>query len=227
MCGRFTLTSPIDQILDLFTLVELPAGYEPRYNIAPTQEVLVVRDDREGAREAVMMRWGLVPAWSGGPTGAPMINARSETVDERPAFRDAYRARRCLIPADGFVEWQRDGKSRQPHLFSLADPGAFGLAGLWERWRDEDGEWLLSCTILTTQANELVAPYHDRMPVIVAPDAHEAWLSAAPELERLREIMAPYPASFMRSRAVSTRINSVAHDDPACLQPAMTQGSLF
>ena len=216
MCGRYSLTTPVEAIARLFAL-DSRANLPPRYNIAPTQDVPIVRLDKAGqARELVQVRWGLVPVWAKDvKIGARMINARAETVATR--FKDAFQRRRCLVVADGFYEWRKlaDGR-RQPYRITLADGGVFAFAGLWERWRNPaDNEWLLSCTIVTTDANALVAPIHDRMPVILAPEAHTPWL-AAPDPALLK----PYPADAMAMTAVSMRVNNVDNDDAACIEPA-------
>ena len=190
MCGRFTLTAPTDQIQELFHVEALP-DLEAHYNIAPTDPVLTMRLDDESERQAEMMRWGLVPVWADDKKmGARLINARSETVHEKPAFRDAFKSRRCLVAADGFLEWKKMQGRKQPFLFKLQDERPFGFAGLWERWRDEEGEWLITCTILTTDANELVEPTHDRMPVILHPEDHELWLDDRATRDDLEELFA-------------------------------------
>lgn len=227
MCGRFTLTAPADIIADLFEVAALPP-IAPHYNIAPTQDVLAVRADADGAREAVMLRWGLIPYWADDRSiGSRLVNARSETAAEKPAFRDAFERRRCLVVADGFFEWKPVNRHKQPYWIRLADGAVFGMAGLWERWRDEEGEWLQTCTVLTTGPNELVAPLHDRMPVIVPPAQHATWLDPDTGARDLQKLLCPFPAEEMTATAVSTRVNSVAHDDPGCVEPVQVQGSLL
>lgn len=226
MCGRFTLTAAEHVILDLFEIQTLPPQ-TARYNVAPTQDVLAVRTG-EDAREAAMLRWGLIPHWAKDKAiGSRMINARAETVAEKPAYREAFAQRRCLVVADGFIEWQRQGKKKQPFHIRLRSGLPFGFAGLWDRWRDEDGQWLQTCTVLTTEPNDLVAPVHDRMPVIVPQNAHERWLDPSSDRGSLKELFAPFPSDLMESVAVSTRVNSVAHDDPSCLDAVEVQGALF
>ncbi len=226
MCGRFTLTSPLQQILDLLDVQKLPA-LEPHYNIAPTQEVVTAHTGEDG-REASLMRWGLVPFWADDPKiGSRMINARSETVANKPAFREAFRRRRCLIAADGFIEWQRNGSTRQPYHFQLESKLPFAFAGLWETWEDEEGSELATCTILTTEPNELVAELHDRMPVLLHRPDHDLWLDTTAPFEEVQRLFVPFPAGEMRATAVSTRINSVRNDDPGVLEQAEIQGSLF
>ncbi len=216
MCGRYSLTTPVDALVNLF-LVEQRPNLRPRYNIAPTDDVPIVRLDREGRRELRLVRWGLVPFWAKDlKIGARMINARAETVATQGAFKEAFQRRRCLVLADGFYEWLKkpDGK-RQPYHYTVADGGAFAFAGLWERWRGPDDAVVRSCTIITTDSNSLVAEVHDRMPVILDPADYATWL-AEPSVELLR----PFPAERMRALAVSDRVNSVKNDDVLCLSPA-------
>ena len=198
----------------------------PRYNVAPAQNVAAVRSE-DGDRRLSMLRWGLIPVWSKKPNiGYSLINARSETVASKPAFRSAYRARRCLIPADGFYEWVRQGSVKQPYLIGLKDGGMMAFAGLWERWfipedvalppslaELEPGDAVETCTILTTTANETLAPLHHRMPVILPPEHFDPWLDG--------QTMAldPYPSEKMFFQAVSTRVNKAANDDPRCVEP--------
>ena len=222
MCGRYSLTTPIEAIAQLFVL-DSRANLPARYNIAPTQDVPVVRvgpdDGRE--RELLQMRWGLVPSWAKDvKVGARMINARAETVATR--FKNTFEKRRCLVVADGFYEWlKRPDGAKQPYHITLADGAVFGFAGLWERWRNPaDGEWLDSCSIITTEPNELVTPIHDRMPVILAPADHAAWL-ATPDASLLK----PFPAAAMVATAVSSRVNKVDNDDAACLEPAAVEAA--
>lgn len=227
MCGRYTLVSP-DDVLDELGVAP-PAGTRPRYNVAPTDQmpVVLVRDD---TRVAERLRWGLVPSWADSPkVGAKMINARAETAATRPAFRSAMASRRCLVPADGFIEWRREGKKRQPYWIHRADRKAMPFAGLWERWKDRDagGDWLLSFTILTTAANDLVSEIHDRMPLSIAADDWERWLEPELGAEAIEDLLIPTPSDDLEMIPVSTRINKVANDDPACLEPADRQGDLF
>ncbi len=224
MCGRFTLTSA-DGIGARFSTAEPNAGEAVeagagRYNIAPTQDVLTVRNEG-GRRRARMMRWGLVPPWADDTRiGGRMINARAETLAERPSFRAAFRRRRCLIVADGFYEWAREGRSRTPMRFCLASGELFAFAGLWETWRRPDGTRLLSCAIVTTSANELIAPFHERMPVIIDADAESVWLD--PDVEdagALSALLTPYPSDRMTAYEVSKVVNSAAYDGPECILP--------
>ncbi|MGH7369454.1 MAG: SOS response-associated peptidase, partial [Candidatus Methylomirabilaceae bacterium] len=191
----------------------------PRYNIAPTQTVIVVNDD--GTRHLMQMQWGLIPSWAKDPTiGTRMINARGETVATKPAFRAALRRRRCLIPADGFYEWQPVGRRKQPVYITLKTREPFSFAGLWEIWTSREGKELKTCTIITTEANELLKPIHDRMPVILTKEAESVWLG--PTIQDpaiLLPLLTPYPAQEMEVHPVSTRVNNPTHDSPECIQP--------
>lgn len=204
-------------VLGLPEAPELP----PRYNIAPTQSVAVVRAQLGGGRRLDMLRWGLVPPWVKDLKQAPMlVNARVETVMEKPSFRGAFRARRCLIPADGFYEWKTVGGKKQPMYFSMKDGASFALAGLWERWEGPQGAHLESFTLLTTEPNAVVADIHDRMPVILPPDAYALWLDPAlGEPERLLPLLGPYPAEAMHVYPVSPRVNAASNDDPSLVEP--------
>jgi putative SOS response-associated peptidase YedK len=222
MCGRFTLRAPASVVAEQFSLWEVPP-LEPRFNIAPTQPVAVVRlaQDQAGPRrELVMLRWGLIPSWAGDPAiGNRLINARAESAADKPAFRSAFRRRRCLVVADGFYEWQRAGKRRQPYFIRLADDRPFGIAGLWESWEGTGHAAIASCTLLTTEANDVVRPIHDRMPVILAPAAYGRWLDpAVAQPDRLTPLLTPYPGGEMTAYPVSTLVNSSAHDDPQCVE---------
>jgi putative SOS response-associated peptidase YedK len=223
MCGRYTVRS-IQPVAELFG-ISLPPEFQPRYNVAPTQDVLVVRSASKGegipARRGDMLRWGLVPSWADDPSiGNRMINARAETAATRPAFRDAMKRRRCLVPADGFYEWQvrEDSKRKQPHLIRMKDDRPFGFAGLWDTWRRGE-EPLETFTILTTSPNELVAGIHNRMPVIVAPGDFERWLDPDVDANGVAELLKSYPAEGMRAGPVGLGVNNPKNDDPACAQP--------
>lgn len=220
MCGRFTLRVSPEQIADLFSLDATPP-VAPRYNIAPTQPVLAIREDYGGnGREATFLNWGLIPFWAKDPSiGSRMINARSETAAEKPSFRAAFKYRRCIIPADGFYEWQKVAGGKQPQLIGMADGALFGLAGLWERW-EQDGSAIESCTILTTEPNELLAPIHNRMPVILHPEDYDEWLDRSiQKADPLLHLMRPFPAELMAHRPVSTHVNNPRNEDPACVAP--------
>ena len=191
--------------------------WAPRYNIAPTQPVATVR--QTGAKRILsMMRWGLVPSWASDISmGNRLINGRSETVLQKPAFRDSFRARRCLIPADGFYEWKKAGKERRPFHFGMKDDSLFAFAGVWDRWKSPAGTWIESCSILTTAPNDLLADVHDRMPVILPQRQYHAWLTApATEAERLAELLVPYDAPLMRRYAVSALVNKPQNEGPDC-----------
>ena len=210
MCGRFTQRKSAKALEEHFG-AEVPE-IQPSFNIAPTQNVLAIRGG-DGGRDASWLKWGLVPAWAKDTSmGARLINARSETVTEKPSFREAFKRRRCIVPADGFYEWQKKGGRKQPYFFRMKDDRPFGFAGLWERWEGDGGEVLDSCTILTTDANEVLRPVHDRMPVILHSEEYSLWLEAG-ERERamLRELLRPYPADEMVSHPVSPLVNSTAN----------------
>jgi len=219
MCGRFTLRAPTAVLSEIFGIEPLP-GLAPRYNIAPSQPVSVVAG--ENPRTWSQMRWGLVPFWAKDPAiGHRMINARGETVASKPAYRDSFRRRRCLIPADGFYEWRRlDVRRKQPFYLQLADAGPFAFAGLWDRWVDPaTGTTLQSCALITTEPNETVAPIHDRMPVMLVPGQFEAWLDPGTAPAALRELLAPFDDASMSAYAVRAWVNNPAHDDPTCIAP--------
>lgn len=217
MCGRYTLTTPAVTLEKRF-LVRLGATGLPRYNIAPGQDVLAVVTDEDGRRQAVALRWGFVPRWAREPKAGP-INARAETAADKPMFRGAMRRSRCLLLADGFYEWDRRGRRRQPYFFRLADGAPFAFAGLWERWEGPGGP-LLTCCLLTTTANPLVAPIHHRMPVILRPHWEALWLDGrCSDPRELEPALAPYPADEMRVYPVSTHVNSPRNDDPRCIEP--------
>ena len=219
MCGRFTLTTNLGAIAARFGVARFLEEVGPRYNIAPTQTVIVVNDD--GTRHLTRMQWGLIPSWAKDPAiGNRMINARAETVATKPAFRAALRKRRCLIPADGFFEWTPAGRRKQPVYITLKTREPFSFAGLWESWTSPEGEEIWSCTIITTEANELLKPIHDRMPVILAKDAEAVWLDPTiQDPERLLPLLKPYQAEEMEVYAVSTKVNSPTNDGPECIEP--------
>lgn len=208
MCGRYAQRTDAKKLAKEFKVAEVPS-VEPRYNIAPTQEVLAVSETGDG-REMRFFKWGLVPSWAKDTSmGARLINARSETVAEKPSFRQAFKQRRCIIPADGFYEWQRSEGSKRPFFFRMRDERPFGFAGLWERWEGEDGRVINSCAILTTEANEVLRPVHDRMPVILHPDDYELWLDGdSRKLDLVKEMLRPYPAEEMTGYSVGVSVNS-------------------
>ncbi len=233
MCGRYRLSRRKQIIAGHFDTTDWEDDWSPRYNIAPTQQIPVVRQHpREPIRQIATMRWGLIPSWAKDTSGAArMINARSETAPTLPAFREAMKSRRCLIPADGFYEWKRDGKTKQPFCFEVNERQLFAFAGLWERWRDPSGQWVKSCSILTTTPNAVTSAVHDRMPVILCKDDYEVWLDPGmQDVAAVSELLKPYDSKFMRSYPVSTRINHVANDDEDCSRPVEfphTQNRLF
>lgn len=221
MCGRYTLSSPTDLLADLLELDAVPE-LAPRYNIAPTQEAAVVRFDAEsGVRSLDLLRWGLIPFWSKDPgIGSRMINARAETVAEKPSFRTSFKRKRCLVVADGFYEWQATGGPKQPFYFRFEGGGPFALAGLWDRWEKGEGEPIESFTILTTEPNEVVAPVHQRMPVILDHAGMATWLDPGiEEADRLTPLLGPFPAKGMEGYPVSTYVNSPGNDTPRCIEP--------
>jgi putative SOS response-associated peptidase YedK len=229
MCGRYNLQGSWSDLVRLYRIVEdvTPLNLRPRYNIAPTQDVVVVRKGPDGkGRDLSMMRWGLVPSWAKDVAiGARLINARAETVAEKPSFRDAYRRRRCLIPADGFYEWQkRSGGAKQPYLITLEDQQPIAFAGLWERWdKASDGGPVHTCAIITTEANDLLRPIHGRMPVILDAANHDAWLNA--DGDEVTSLLRPYPSDGMRAGPVGAYVNRAANDDPKCLEPGEVGGA--
>ena len=222
MCGRYRLTKRKQLVEEYFDAVSREEDWTPRYNIAPTQPVPVIRQNpKEPVRELSLMRWGLIPSWARDPSGAArMINARSETAATKPAFRDPLKLRRCLIPADGFYEWARTGKTKQPYCFEVNNGELFAFAGLWDRWKDPSGNWLKTCSILTTTPNAVTAPVHDRMPVILHPDAYDLWLDPGMQnVAAISELLKPFDPSLMRCYPVSSRVNSAANDDEECCAP--------
>jgi putative SOS response-associated peptidase YedK len=223
MCGRFTLRAPASLVAEQFALFDAPP-FEPRYNIAPTQPVVVVRQAGVEAsipRELVWLRWGLVPSWAQDPAiGNRLINARAETAAEKPAFRAAMRRRRCLVVADGFYEWQRTGGRKQPYFIHMRDDRPFAFACLWESWEGADHSALETCVILTTDPNDLMRRIHDRMPVIVSPNDYGRWLDPAIEKpDQLAALLRPYATDELIGYPVSPHVNSPAHDDPRCIEP--------
>jgi putative SOS response-associated peptidase YedK len=222
MCGRYRLSRSKQVAEEYFDCVSDQPDWNPRYNIAPTQPVPVIcQHPKEPVRQLSLMRWGLIPSWAKDPSGAAsMINARSETASTKPAFRDALKSRRCLIPADGFYEWVRTGKTKQPYCFEVNDGRLFAFAALWDRWRDASGKSVETCSILTTTPNAVTAPVHDRMPVILDPDGYALWLDPGmTNVGALSEMLKPCDARLMRCYPISTRINHIANDDEECSRP--------
>ena len=236
MCGRFTLRTPLERVAEVFDLTcwesELARRVPPRFNVAPTQQVAAVRatPDRAG-RELAWLQWGLVPSWTDDPScGSRMINARSESLAVKPAFRDAFRTSRCLVLADGFYEWKKGQRGQQPHFIQRRDREPFAFAGLWQHWH-RNGLTIDSCTIITTEANELLGHLHDRMPVILDRSQFSLWLDPKCEdIERLSKLLTAHPAELLECYPVSNIVNSPQADAPDCIVaavPGKTQGTLF
>lgn len=222
MCGRFTLAADPSELGDEFEGVQFPPDIAPRYNIAPSQPVLAIRNDAK--QRADFLVWGLVPSWAKDPSiGNRLINARGETLAEKPAFRGAYKYKRCLIPADGFFEWKagQGTKTKTPYVIRMKGRQPFAFAGLWDEWHSPDGSELFSCTIITTAPNDLMAPIHNRMPVILQRQDYGPWLDPAPRpAASLNHLIRPFPAELLEAYPVSTLVNSPANDSPECIQPA-------
>ena len=223
MCGRFTLRTPLTVLVEQFHFDMGNAQLSLRYNIAPTQDVATVRLV-DGQRQLALLRWGLIPSWAKDPKiGASTINARADTVATKPAFRAAYKRRRCLVLADGYYEWLRVGKTKQPYLYEVEGSQPFALAGLWESWRGAagpDSPPLESCTILTTEASELASQVHDRMPVILEPGDYDSWLN--PDSGDVAYLLAPFDAAKMTARPVSTYVNNARNEGPECISEQLT-----
>jgi putative SOS response-associated peptidase YedK len=222
MCGRYRLSRRKQLIAEYFE-TDNEVDWEPRYNIAPSQLVGIIREDpSRPERHFSLARWGLIPSWAtDASVGFKTINARSETVASKPAFRDAFTSRRCLLPADGFFEWSRRGKEKQPLHVGMQDDSLFAFAGLWDRWRDQAGAVIESCSILTTTANSLLADIHDRMPVILRQENYDLWLDPGfKDVKALAKVLVPFDAAQMRRFPVSTRVNSVTNDDAECVAPS-------
>lgn len=219
MCGRYRLSRRKQIIEEYFDAADWQDDWSPRYNIAPTQPVPVIRQHpKEPVREISTMRWGLIPHWSKDASGAAStINARSETAAEKPAFRDPMRYRRCLIPADAFYEWKRNGASKQPYCFEVNEGELFAFAALWDGWKNTGGQWIKTCSILTTTPNAVTSTVHDRTPVILDRESYDLWLDPGMQnVAAISELLRPYDARLMRSYPVSARLNHVANDDEEC-----------
>lgn len=231
MCGRFLLTRSPDEIARWFNVTGPLPNARPRYNVAPSQDILaVVYDGQAKARSLQAFRWGLVPFWAKDvKVGYSLINAMAETVAEKPSFREAFKSRRCIIPADGFYEWKKlDAKAKQPYAITLKDRGLVGFAGLWERWKDKaSGEVVRSCTIITTGPNTICAPIHNRMPVILEPASYSKWLGEEPaDRDELLALLKPYPAESMQAFMVGPRVGNVKNDDAGLIEPMMAAGGV-
>lgn len=217
MCGRFALSTKPTEIIKFFDLDEC-AQFSPRYNIPPGTDIPVIRHSPEGGRVLHLLRWGLVPHWARDPhIGNRLNNARAEGVTEKPSFRDAFRRRRCLIPADGFYEWKNEGRVKQPWYFSLRSGMPLAMGGLWESWRSPEGQILRTCAVITTGPNAIMAPVHDRMPVIIPPEHWQAWLTAP--AEDVQALMAPCPAELLQAWAVDRRVSRTMDDDAGLIEP--------
>lgn len=220
MCGRFDLHIP-KELLERILGVTFLHDIQPRYNIAPSQQVAVIRSSPEGIRHIDYLRWGLIPSWAKDPSiGSRMINARSETVDVKPAFRKALKHRRCIIPANGFYEWEVVDGKKKPLYVKMKDDTLMLLAGLWDHWKTPEGNILESCTILTTPSNELIKPLHDRMPLILDVASSDLWLDpTVTDPEKLKPLFTPYPSEKMEMYPVSDIVNSPKNDTPECIVP--------
>jgi putative SOS response-associated peptidase YedK len=220
MCGRFVRYTPVSKAIKRFKARQAyPYEPEPSYNIAPNQEIIVVNN--EAVRQLMPCRWGLIPSWSKDASiGNKMINARSETVAEKRSFRYAFKKHRCLVVADGFYEWKKEERRRQPVYIRLKSAEAFGFAGLYNTWISPSGDEVCTCTIITTAANDLIHPFHDRMPVIIFEHKEDLWLDQRVEdSEMLLSLLQPYPADLMEAYAVSPRVNTPGHDGPDNIKP--------
>jgi putative SOS response-associated peptidase YedK len=220
MCGRFAQVEPLAAIIRTYFIEESRAAGSPRYNIAPGGPILTVI--REGGKRVLAeLLWGLIPPWVRDPGEArKLINARAETVGSKPSFRAAFRTRRCLVPATGFYEWKREGRARTPYFIRPVSGDSFALGGIYEIRESPEGPELRTCAIITTQANDLMAPIHDRMPAIIAPAHRDAWIDSATPLDDVLSLLDPYPPGEMEAYPVSTLVNSPSNDSPACIAPA-------
>jgi putative SOS response-associated peptidase YedK len=224
MCGRFTQTISAAGVAEAFGVEEVSGDLKPSYNIAPTQPVAVIISDDK--KRLVQVRWGLVPSWAKDISiGNKLINARAETITEKASFRNAFKKRRCLVVADGFYEWQRFGDGKRPMYIRLQSAKPFGMAGLYEVWQSPEGEEITSCAIVTTEANALMKPIHERMPVIIPKENEDLWLDPkAQDTEVLRNLLRPYPAEAMQAHPVSKLVNSPGNNSPNCIKPVSLEG---
>lgn len=220
MCGRFRLRRA-DKLAERFD-IEPEDDWTPRYNIAPTQDVVVIRQDpAKPKRFGSHLRWGLIPYWAKDASiGNKMINARAESIATKPAFQESLKERRCLIPGDAFYEWKRKGKTKTPFCFTMADESIFAFAGIWDKWRSPEGKVIETCSIITTKPNALCADIHDRMPVILPDDVYDLWLDPGfQRTDAICDLLKPFNAELMNRYEVSDRVNLVQNDDPACAEP--------
>ena len=223
MCGRFAQASGPEALAALFDLsADSVPPYKPRYNLAPTQPALVLRrHPKSNEKELTFLVWGLIPSWADDPSiGSRLINARAETLAQKPAFRTAFRRRRCLVPADGFYEWKRAGKRKQPYFIARKDGKPMALAGLWEHWQSADGSVIETFTLITTEPNELVSKFHNRMPAILPKEVFDLWLHPHTDKKTLQALLlTPYPATWLTAWPVSPLVNHPANDDPSLIAP--------
>ncbi|MCB0101252.1 MAG: SOS response-associated peptidase [Anaerolineales bacterium] len=221
MCGRFTLTVDPSELSDTFGEYEFPNQFAPRFNIAPTQPVLAISNSTK--QKADFFIWGLIPSWAKDPSiGNKLINARGETLAEKPSFRGSFKYKRCLIPADGFYEWktQPGTKTKTPYFIHMKDRRPFAFAGLWDEWQSSDGSAVRTCTIITTEPNELMSTLHSRMPVILSPNDYSQWIDPSPQTpDKLLHLIKPFPAESMSAHPVSTLVNKPGNDLPECVVP--------
>ncbi|MDO9226140.1 MAG: SOS response-associated peptidase [Pseudomonadota bacterium] len=221
MCGRYAFNATPAQVTEHFSLADVAtdvATFMPRFNIPPGTDIPVIRQSPEGRRVLHLLRWGLVPHWAkDAAIGNKLNNARAETVAEKPSYREAFKRRRCLIPASGFYEWKAEGKLRQPYFISLKSGELLAMAGLWETWQSPEGDLLRSCAIITTGANALMQPIHDRMPVILAPEHWQAWLTAS--VDQVTGLLTPYQAEAMQAWPVDRRVSKAVGDDAGVIEP--------
>ncbi len=219
MCGRFVRYSSIHELIKEFGVDGSPFDLEPGYNIAPSQEIVIIINDSK--KRLALCKWGFIPSWSRDPKiGYKMINARADSVSEKPSFKGAFKSKRILIPADGFYEWHKKGKTKTPVYIRLKSGKPFGFAGLFNIWTSPDGSQICTCTIITTDANRLLEPVHNRMPVIIGRDDQEKWLSPDnKDGEKLKELLKPFSSEDMDYYAVSTQVNSPSYNSPDCIKP--------
>lgn len=220
MCGRFERCSSIEHIAQEFRVQKVSFEIPPSYNIAPTQNIVIINN--QGTKQLVSCRWGFLPSWAKDPSiGHKMINARAETVSTKPTFKSAFKKQRCLVIADGFFEWKNEKNRKVPYLIRLKSGKPFGFAGLYNQWTSESGEKICTCTIITTEANELLEPIHDRMPVIIPRDKEDYWLNPSKDLEALMEMLKPYTSEEMEMYEVSSKINYPKYNSPDVLEPIL------
>jgi len=227
LCGRVTLTLTFKEITDILN-IKSDIEWTPRYNIAPSQDIPVVVNNN-GKKQIKLFQWGLIPNCASEQSiGQKLINARAETIDTKHSFKNAFVRQRCLILADGFYEWKRQGKTKIPYRFTLQKLKLFAFAGIWDRWKSPEGQIIHSCSIITTKPNELLSMFHDRMPVILEKDHEDVWLDPTfSDFGVLKSLLTPYPADLMNAYEVSTLVNSARYDAPDCIEPVSGQISLF